>query len=533
MRPDRRRDRRRGSARFQGGEHRSERYDQRVIRDDLVGGGARLAGCARGRPPRRDRARAPAGRPSTATGRRTWRWPRPRRPVATPASWRRELAESLNARTCRPRRARRGRRARASSTSTSRDTWLHDVLADVVDGGRRRLRPPDLGARRAGDGRVRVGQPDRPAPRRQRRGSRPTATRSPGCSSARPRGHPRVLPQRPRRADAALRRERRSPASTGEPVPEDGYQGEYIVELGARTTARRRGRGRPVGRRAACSPTSATTLESINIDFDEWFSQASLEESGAVAETLDDLRARGVVFERGRRRRGCAPTDFGDDKDRVLVKSDGEVTYLRRRHRLPPRQVRDPRLRPRHRRVGRRPPRLGGRACRPAIEALGHDPRRARGAASASWSRWRSGPHVEARRQHRRARRRCSTRSVPTRPGSLSSCSRSTSRRPSTSTWSRSQSKENPVFYVQFAHARIASIEPGRRRARRRAAAARRVDLGAARPRARARRAPGAVRAARRGRARARRAGAAQGHHVGARAGRPVPRLLPRLLRDG
>ena len=44
--------------------------------------------------------------------------------------------------------------------------------------------------------------------------------------------------------------------------------------------------------------------------------------------TLADLREPRHGLRRRRRRRGCAPTDFGDDKDRVLVKSDGESTYL-------------------------------------------------------------------------------------------------------------------------------------------------------------------------------------------------------------
>ena len=54
---------------------------------------------------------------------------------------------------------------------------------------------------------------------------------------------------------------------------------------------------------------------------------ASLVDSGAIDTTLADLRAHGVVFDAD----GAVwlrTTDFGDDKDRVLVKSDGEPTYL-------------------------------------------------------------------------------------------------------------------------------------------------------------------------------------------------------------
>jgi arginyl-tRNA synthetase len=61
--------------------------------------------------------------------------------------------------------------------------------------------------------------------------------------------------------------------------------------------------------------------------FDTWFSERSLLASGAIEETLADLRAHGAAFDED----GAVwlrSTDHGDDKDRVLVKSDGEPTYL-------------------------------------------------------------------------------------------------------------------------------------------------------------------------------------------------------------
>src|SRR3546814_4356371 len=69
------------------------------------------------------------------------------------------------------------------------------------------------------------------------------------------------------------------------------------------------------------------SLSGIGVEFDTWFSERSLVESGAIEATLADLRSHGVVFEED----GATwlrTTDFGDDKDRVLVKSDGEPTYL-------------------------------------------------------------------------------------------------------------------------------------------------------------------------------------------------------------
>ncbi|MEZ5266578.1 MAG: hypothetical protein R2755_33375 [Acidimicrobiales bacterium] len=61
--------------------------------------------------------------------------------------------------------------------------------------------------------------------------------------------------------------------------------------------------------------------------FDTWFSERSLVADGAIAATLADLAARHATYEAD----GAVwlrSTDFGDDKDRVLVKSDGEPTYL-------------------------------------------------------------------------------------------------------------------------------------------------------------------------------------------------------------
>ena len=83
--------------------------------------------------------------------------------------------------------------------------------------------------------------------------------------------------------------------------------------------------------------------------------------------------ARALVFERGRRdvvaHRATSATPQGARRRQVQRR----LHLPRRRHRLPPRQVRDPRLRPGHRRLGRRPPGPGAEPARPAVEALGVD----------------------------------------------------------------------------------------------------------------------------------------------------------------
>lgn len=113
----------------------------------------------------------------------------------------------------------------------------------------------------------------------------------------------------------------------GTEVPEDGYRGEYVSELATAyegpddvTAAGRFAAERILERIKA-------TLSSVGIVFDEWYSQASIEESGAVEETIAELAAKGLVFEQD----GATwfrATALGDSRDRVLRKSNGDATYL-------------------------------------------------------------------------------------------------------------------------------------------------------------------------------------------------------------
>lgn len=68
-------------------------------------------------------------------------------------------------------------------------------------------------------------------------------------------------------------------------------------------------------------------LGEFRVEFDEYYSETSLYESGKIDKALDKLKAAGVVYEED----GATwfrTTDFGDDKDRVLIKNDGSYTYL-------------------------------------------------------------------------------------------------------------------------------------------------------------------------------------------------------------
>jgi arginyl-tRNA synthetase len=110
----------------------------------------------------------------------------------------------------------------------------------------------------------------------------------------------------------------------GENVPEGGYQGQYIIDWAAEVPEdadlMEWGQERAVADHRA-------TLSRMNVEFDSWFSERSMVDSGAIETTLADLRERGVVYDH----EGAVwlrSTDHGDDKDRVLIKSDGEFTYL-------------------------------------------------------------------------------------------------------------------------------------------------------------------------------------------------------------
>jgi arginyl-tRNA synthetase len=126
-------------------------------------------------------------------------------------------------------------------------------------------------------------------------------------------------------------------AALGEPKPEDGYAGGYIDDLAKAVEAaspgifdlpadERRTAVRAKGYEIQLAEQQEQ-LAKFHTHFDVWFSELSLHESGSVPETLQRLRDLGHVYEDG----GALwmrTTDFGDDKDRVLIKSDGELTYF-------------------------------------------------------------------------------------------------------------------------------------------------------------------------------------------------------------
>ncbi len=126
-------------------------------------------------------------------------------------------------------------------------------------------------------------------------------------------------------------------AALGQPPPADGYHGGYVLDLAAELVAqdpsllslpgdqqltefRERAYQRQRDQQRA-------VLEIFRTHFDVWFSERSLHDGGAVERGLQRLREQGHVYEED----GAVwlrTTDFGDDKDRVLIKADGEYTYF-------------------------------------------------------------------------------------------------------------------------------------------------------------------------------------------------------------
>ena len=128
---------------------------------------------------------------------------------------------------------------------------------------------------------------------------------------------------------AALRR--------GERVPDDGYHGEYVEELAqkvpddvwAEATAPGADTGAILGHWAAglVRETIEASLERLGVHFDVWKTEGSLHEEGWVERAVERLREHGHVYEQD----GAVwfrSTDFGDDKDRVIYRSNGQPTYF-------------------------------------------------------------------------------------------------------------------------------------------------------------------------------------------------------------
>ena len=126
-------------------------------------------------------------------------------------------------------------------------------------------------------------------------------------------------------------------AALGLPRPENGYHGEYIVDLAKQITSKNpdfismeESKSIIAFREAGYKlqlELQKNVLDSFGTHFDVWFSERSLYENNFFDHTLDRLKSNGHVYEQ----EGAVwlrTTDFGDDKDRVMIKSDGSFAYF-------------------------------------------------------------------------------------------------------------------------------------------------------------------------------------------------------------
>ncbi len=247
----------------------------------------------------------------------------------------------------------------------------------------------------------------------------------------------------------------------GDEPPEDGYRGDYVVTLADALAAEGADAAdlHELGRRgtAVMRDRIEATLDRFGIRFDTWFSERTLHEANKIEAAIADLRARGHAYDD----EGAVwlrTSELGDDKDRVLIRSDGAPTYFaadiayhRDKLERGVERMIDPLGADHHGYVPR---------MRAAIEALGHDPdiyeapimqlvRLVEGGERAQMSK-RRGEYalldelvddigVDAARFFMLQRSHDTALDLDLE-------------------LARSQSQDNPVYYVQYAHARIASI---------------------------------------------------------------------------
>jgi arginyl-tRNA synthetase len=126
-------------------------------------------------------------------------------------------------------------------------------------------------------------------------------------------------------------------AALGQLIPEDGYQGVYISELAEAVVRENPGIKELAAdtrhesfREAAYKVQLAQqqgVLDTFKTHFDVWFSERSLHEAGAVEHAVEKLRTQGHIFD-SEGAIWLRTTDFGDDKDRVITKANGDLTYF-------------------------------------------------------------------------------------------------------------------------------------------------------------------------------------------------------------
>jgi arginyl-tRNA synthetase len=249
--------------------------------------------------------------------------------------------------------------------------------------------------------------------------------------------------------------------------PENGYHGEYVRELATRVAQAVPGIADLETDRAIslCTERAAkilleeidSDLRAFGITFESWVSERSLYGSGEVEAALTTLRAGGYLYEEGDAV-GFRASDFGDEKDRILIRSTGEPTYFASDIAYHANKIR----RGFHRLINIWGADHGGYIPRvkAVIKALGYDPeilrvillqlvRVLRGGVPVPMSK-RTGEFVELRE-------------VVNEVGKDATRFLFLTRRPEAQLdfdieVAKRQTMDNPVFYIQYAHARACSM---------------------------------------------------------------------------
>ncbi len=255
-------------------------------------------------------------------------------------------------------------------------------------------------------------------------------------------------------------------------MPETYYRGEYLIEI-AKSFLEQKGESYfrdatiPLPDRIQTCKVFARDrimdgikkdLCDFGVTFDQFYSQEELAKSGKVEKALEELKIKGVVFE-GEGALWLRSTDFGDDKDRVLIKSDKSYTYL------------TPDIAYHHEKFARGfdelidilgPDHHGYVArLKASQEALGHDPEVIYILIAQLVTLYENGKQV---RMSTRAGEFVTLRQILDEVGKDAGRFFFLMRKFDAHldfdlSLAKSQTPENPVFYIQYAHARIESIK--------------------------------------------------------------------------
>ncbi|MCL5023243.1 MAG: arginine--tRNA ligase [Nitrospirae bacterium] len=252
------------------------------------------------------------------------------------------------------------------------------------------------------------------------------------------------------------------------PFPEEGYRGGYVEDIAKRVIEKFGSRYSETSFQQAADFFTdfsykemlgeiAKDLKAFGIGFDTWQSERELYESNEVEKAIDDLRHRRYLYEKD----GALwfrATSLGDDKDRVIIKSDGEYTYFasdiayhRKKIEKGFGEIIDIWGADHHGYISR---------LKAVIHALGYPPERLRVLLVQMVTLLRGGKPVQ---MSKRAGEFVTLREVMDEVGSDTAKFIFLTRRPDSHLEfdlevAKEQSAENPVFYVQYANARIHSI---------------------------------------------------------------------------